>query len=124
MSDNITREQRWALAITIIALPLMAWFAICVQGWLLAGHIAFGLTIGLMIGMTKSSVVSTALPLLFTFAGGSVTALSTGTGRTTAALETLGIQLTGFGIGATIGLLVGVTLKKLTFELPLGKFKE
>jgi uncharacterized membrane protein (GlpM family) len=78
-----------------------------------------------MVGMTKSSIVSGVLPLLFTFAGGSIVTLSIGDNRTVEQLDTLGKQLAGFGIGTSIGLLVGVVLNKLGgVELPLGKFSD
>lgn len=93
-------------------------------GWLLAGHAVFGLSIGLMVGMTKSSVVSGVLPLLFAFAGGSIVALSIGEHRTAAQLEILGQQLVGFGFGTIVGLLLGVALHKWDVQLPLGKLGE
>lgn len=89
-------------------------------GWFFAGHVIFGLTIGLMVGMTQSSVVSGVMPLLFAFAGGSIVTLSMDDNRTPQQLETLGRQLAGFGIGTIIGLFVGVALTKLDIKLPLG----
>jgi uncharacterized membrane protein len=77
-----------------------------------------------MVGMTQSAVVSAALPLLFTFAGGSIVTLSIGETRTDAQLETLGMQLAGFAIGTIVGILAGVMLRKANVELPLGKFSE
>ncbi|MCZ6484309.1 MAG: hypothetical protein O6826_01265 [Acidobacteria bacterium] len=44
--------------------------------WFFAGLIVFGLLTGGLTGMSKSPVVSAVLPLLFTFAGGSVVTLS------------------------------------------------
>jgi hypothetical protein len=120
----ITKQAGTALAITIIGVLVIVPFLIWRAGWLFAGHVAFGLTIGLLVGMTQSSVVSATLPLLFTFAGGSIVALSVGTTRTSGQLDTLGMQLAGFGIGAIIGLLDGVILRKLDVQLPLGKFRE
>lgn len=93
-------------------------------GWLFAGLALFGLTIGLLIGMTKSAVVAGVLPLLFTFAGGSILALSTGEGRTAEQLDTLGKQLAGFGIGTIAGVLFGIALQRLGVDIPLGKFRE
>jgi hypothetical protein len=120
----ISKEQGIAVTTCIIALLLIAAFLVSRFGWLFTGHVIFGLAIGLMVGMTKSSIVSGVLPLLFTFAGGSLVALSTGENRTSAQLETLGIQLSGFGIGTIIGVLVGILLSKLQVELPLGKLKD
>lgn len=97
-------------------------------GWFFAGHVIFGLTVGLMVGMTQSSLVSGVMPLLFAFAGGSIVTLSGGSiltlsmedNRVLQQLETLGRQLAGFGIGTIIGLFVGVALTKLDIKLPLG----
>lgn len=100
--------------------PLLVWRF----GWLFAGHALFGLTIGLMVGMTKSSIVSGALPLLFAFAGGSIVALSVSENRTVEQLDMLGKQLAGFGFGTIVGLLVGVALQKSDVQLPLGAVRE
>lgn len=108
-----------AVGFMVLLLPA-AWLLITRFGWLFAGHVLFGLTIGLMIGMTKSSIVSSALPLLFTFAGGSIVALSIGDNRTAVQLDTLGKQLAGFGLGTSPGLLVGVVLRSMDIQLPLG----
>ena len=109
-----TSKKRFAVAAGfIILLALTAWLLVSQFGWAFAGHVLFGLTIGLMIGMTKSSIVSTALPLLFTFAGGSIVALSIGDKRTPEQLEILGSQLAGFGIGTSAGLLIGIALRSL-----------
>jgi uncharacterized membrane protein AbrB (regulator of aidB expression) len=117
-------DVKWAAGVIIVGLLLISPVLVWQFGWLLTGHLVFGLTIGLMVGMTKSSVVSGVLPLLFAFAGGSIVALSIGENRTPEQLETLGKQLGGFGIGTVIGLLVGAILSKIELQLPLGKFKE
>lgn len=104
----------------IISLLVVTPVLVGLFGWFFAGHVIFGLTIGLMVGMTQSSVVSGVMPLLFAFAGGSIVALSIDDNRTPQQLETLGRQLAGFGIGTIIGLLVGVALTKLDVKLPLG----
>src|SRR5881394_2851712 len=45
--------------------------------WSLRGHGALGLVTGVLTGLSKTSTVSTVLPLIFTFAaGGSTVALS------------------------------------------------
>ncbi|MGH8691593.1 MAG: hypothetical protein ACREUS_11265 [Burkholderiales bacterium] len=119
----MSRETKTAVAVAVSVLiiaPLLIWQF----GWLFAGHVMFGLTVGLMVGMTKSSIVSGVLPLLFTFAGGSIVALSIGEDRTAEQLDTLGKQLAGFGIGTSIGVLVGIFLSKSGVELPLGKLKD
>jgi uncharacterized membrane protein AbrB (regulator of aidB expression) len=110
----------FSVAGLLVIAPLLIWNF----GWLFAGHVIFGLTIGLMVGMTKSSIVSGVLPLLFTFAGGSIVALSIGDNRTDKQLDTLGKQLAGFGIGTSVGLLVGIVLSKVGVQLPLGKLKD
>ena len=120
----VPSEAKWATGVIIVGLLLVSPVLVRQFGWLLTGHLVFGLTIGLMVGMTKSSVVSGVLPLLFAFAGGSIVALSIQENRTSEQLETLGKQLAGFGIGTVIGLLVGVILTKIDLQLPLGKFKE
>lgn len=118
----LTKTQKaFLVAVGFIVLLLVAaWLLITQLGWLLAGHVLFGLTIGLMVGMTNSSIVSSALPLLFTFAGGSIVALSIGDNRTAEQLDTLGKQLAGFGLGTSPGLLVGVALRSMDIQLPLG----
>lgn len=120
----IPREVGISVALSIVGLLLAAPLLISRFGWLFAGHLIFGLAIGLMVGMTKSAVVSGVLPLMFTFAGGSIVALSIGANRTAEQLDTLGKQLAGFGIGTIIGVLVGIILSKVQVQLPLGKFKE
>jgi len=77
-----------------------------------------------MVSMTKSSIVSGVLHLLFTFAGGSIVALSIKDNRTSEQLETLGEQLVGFGIGTSVGLLVGIVLSKAGVQFPLGRFQD
>lgn len=125
MSDPMPTRHQWiTVTLTIIALLLTAALLISQWGWLFAGHVMFGLTIGLMVGMTKSAVVSGVMPLLFTFAGGSIVALSTGDDRTAEQVAALSKQLAGFGIGTSVGLLVGVLLTKFEVQLPLGKFKD
>jgi uncharacterized membrane protein (GlpM family) len=117
-------EPKWQRAFGasfVLVLLFVTWPLTSVFGWFFAGHVVFGLTVGLMVGMTKSSVVSGVLPLLFTFAGGSIVALSVGQSRATEQLDMLGRQLVGFGIGTIVGLLVGVALQKAGIELPLGK---
>jgi hypothetical protein len=104
----------------LVIAPILVWNF----DWLFAGHVIFGLTIGLMVGMTKSSIVSAVLPLLFTFAGGSIVSLSIRDNPTAEQLDTLGKQLVGFGIGTSVGLLVGIVLSKLEIQLPLGKFSD
>ena len=60
----------------VVVLILAAILVVWGLGWLFGVHVLFGLTIGLMGGMSKSAVVSAALPLLFAFAGGSIVTLS------------------------------------------------
>lgn len=86
------------------------------MGWLIAGHAILGVTIGAMIGLSKSHVVSAALPLLFAFAGGSIIGLSAG--RTEAELTLLGQQLTFFSAGVLAGMIAGIWLRKAGRELP------
>ncbi len=124
MALSEAKKAAIAAAVFIAALLPATWLLLSRFGWLFAGHVLFGLTIGLMVGMTKSSIVSGVLPLLFTFAGGSIVALSIGDNRTAEQLDTLGRQLAGFGIGTIIGLLVGVALQKWNISLPLGKLRE
>jgi uncharacterized membrane protein (GlpM family) len=109
-----------AVFVSIAGLLVITPLLVCNFDWLFAGHVIFGLTTGLMVGMTKSPVVSGVLPLLFTFAGGSIVALSIGADRTEEQLYTLGKQLVGFGIGTSVGLLVGIFLSKMEIQLPLG----
>jgi hypothetical protein len=82
---------------------------------LLLGHFAFGLSAGLLTGMSKSPVVSTVLPLMFAFAGGSVLALTTVAGLTTEDENLLGFQLLWFAIGTIAGVFWG----RRTTGLPL-----
>ena len=124
MSSSKNAKIAITTALTSIGILLASWLLVCRWKWLFAGHVIFGLTVGLMVGMTKSSIVSAVLPLLFTFAGGSIVALSIGDQRTADQIVRLGQQLAGFGIGTSIGLLVGVMLKALEVELPLGKLKD
>ena len=121
---SISKETKTAVAVSAIGILLMAPLLIWQFGWLFAGHVIFGLTVGLMVGMTKSSIVSGVLPLLFTFAGGSIVALSIGENRTAEQLDTLGKQLACFGIGTSVGVLIGIILSKSGVELPLGKLKD
>lgn len=108
----------------VVGLVLAAILVVWGFGWLFGGHVLFGLTIGLMVGMSKSAVVSAALPLLFAFAGGSIVSLSITGEPTDAQLDTLGKQLAGFGIGTIIGVLVGVVLRINQIELLAGKFRD
>ncbi len=124
MALSETKKAAITAGVFTAALLLVTWLLISQFGWLFAGHVLFGLTVGLMVGMTKSSIVSGVLPLLFTFAGGSIVALSIGDNRTAEQLDTLGRQLAGFGVGTIIGLLVGVALQKGNIALPLGKLRE
>lgn len=124
MALTSTQKALLATAVFIVVLLFATPVLVSQFGWLFTGHVLFGLTVGLMVGMTKSSIVSGVLPLLFTFAGGSIVALSIGESRTAEQLDTLGRQLGGFGIGTTVGLLVGVALQKADFQLPLGKVRE
>ena len=123
---DLSEAKRAAVTAALLTAALLpvTWLLISRFGWLFAGHVLFGLTIGLMVGMTKSSIVSGVLPLLFTFAGGSIVALSIGDDRTAQQLDTLGRQLAGFGLGTSIGLLAGVALQKWNISLPLGKLRE
>jgi uncharacterized membrane protein AbrB (regulator of aidB expression) len=120
----IPKEVKTAVGVSLVVLFIAAPVLVNQFGWLFAGHILFGLTVGLMVGMTRSSIVSGVLPLLFTFAGGSIVALSIGDDRTPEQLDTLGRQLTGFGFGTSVGVLFGIILSKTGVELPLGKFKD
>ena len=79
--------------------------------WLIAGHIVFGLVIGLLTGMSQTPMVSTVLPLLFTFAGGSVVTLSVATGRTDEHRQLLGQQLVTFGGSTALGVYLGILLR-------------
>lgn len=88
---------------------------------LLGGHFAFGVLTGLLTGMSESAVVSVALPLLFTFAGGSIVALSVAEGVTPEDHALLGGQLLWFSVGAVLGLIVGMLLRKAGAGLPLRK---
>ncbi len=124
MALTSTQKALFAAAVFTVVLLSATPVLISRLGWLFAGHVLFGLTVGLMVGMTKSSIVSGTLPLLFTFAGGSIVALSIGDSRTSEQLDTLGRQLSGFGIGTVVGLLVGVAFKHWGIELPLGKIRE
>jgi hypothetical protein len=114
------------VAVTAVLFGLAAWFGtpwlVTRIGWLAVGHAFFGLTVGLMVGMTRSAVVSGVLPLLFAFAGGTVVALSIGYSEEE--LRIIGRQLATFGAGTILGIFVGVTLKQLKVDLPLGKFRD
>jgi hypothetical protein len=121
---TITKEQCWALTLTLALLLITTPLLIRTLHWFFTGHVMFGVTIGLMVGMTKSAVVSAALPPLFTFAGGSIVALSIGPDIKAPQLETLGEQLVGFGVGTIVGMLTGVVLRKFEIELPLGRFQD
>jgi len=124
-TDTQSRSFRRVVLIIFLFLVISLTLALTSEetyGWLFAGHILFGLTVGLMIGMTQSKVVSDTLPLLFTFAGGSIVALSIG--HTDEQLTALGKQLAGFGIGMIVGLLVGIFLQKLEVSLPFGKMRK
>lgn len=116
----IKNDKAFAVTGFIICLLVVTLVLVGQFGWFFAGHVIFGLTVGLMVGMTQSSVVSGVMPLLFAFAGGSIVTLSMDDNRTPQQLETLGRQLAGFGIGTIIGLFVGVALTKLDIKLPLG----
>ncbi len=107
-----------------VGLPVVTAILVSQFSWLFAGVSLFGLTVGLLIGMTQSAVVSGGLPLLFTFAGGSILALSVGDNRTAEQLDMLGKALAGFGIGTIVGLLIGVALQKWGVDIPLGKLWE
>ena len=123
LSDNTKAFLIMAGVISVILVVTSA--LVSKFGWFTAGHVLFGFTIGLMIGMTKSATVSSALPLLFSFAGGSIIALSSTNNPTDPQqLATLGHQLCGFGSGTSVGLLLGVFLQKVSFVLPLGKFSD
>ena len=86
--------------------------------WFFAGLIVFGLLTGGLTGMSKSPVVSAVLPLLFTFAGGSVVTLSMAEGRTPDDLELLGQQLVAFGGSTALGVFLGILLRKADRGLP------
>ena len=85
--------------------------------WLFLGLIVFGLLVGGLTGMSQSPVVSAVLPLLFTFAGGSVVTLSMG--RPPGDLELLGKQLVVFGIGTALGVFLGILLRRAGYPLPI-----
>jgi hypothetical protein len=121
---RLSKEAKIAVAVSVAGLLVITAILVWNFSWLFAGHVIFGFTIGLMVGMTKSSIVSAVLPLLFSFAGGSIVALSVGGNPTDTQLETLGSQLVGFGIGTSVGLLVGIVIRDLGVELPLGKFQD
>ena len=124
MAPADAKNTAITVGVFAVALVVVTWLLVPRLGWLFAGHVLFGLTVGLMVGMTKSSIVSGVLPLFFTFAGGSIVALSIGDNRTAEQLDTLGRQLAGFGVGTTIGLLIGVALQKWNISLPLGRLRE
>ena len=80
------------------------------------GHLAFGVATGLLTGMSKSPVVSVILPLMFTFAGGSVLALTTVAGLTADDKVLLGLELLAFAIGIIGGVFLGKEAGELPFK--------
>ena len=88
------------------------------MSWLLGGECFFGFLVGLLTGLSESKVVGTALPLLFTFAGGSTVTLSVGDGITPATRKLLGLQLIWFSIGVVVGLAAGLVLRHYGIKLP------
>ena len=82
----------------------------CAMAWFIGGHVVLGLLVGGVTGMSKSPLASTLLPLLFTFSGGSVVALSVIEGTTPQDLALLGQQPVAFGLGTIVGLACGIKI--------------
>ena len=78
--------------------------------WLCMGQVSLGVLVGALLGLSKSPVVGVALPIIFTFAGGSVVGLAKG--QSDAQLTQIGLQLVAFCVPTLISMLVSARYRE------------
>ena len=77
--------------------------------WLILGQLWFGLLLGLIVGLSASPIVETAIGLLFAFIGGSLVFLIKD--RKPEELETIGMCLSVFAFFMILGIIAGILLR-------------
>jgi len=91
--------------------------------WLCMGLGSLGLLVGALLGLSKSPVVGVALPIIFTFAGGSVIGLAKG--QSDAQLTQTGLQLVAFCLCTLLSMVVSARCREGgIIDLSLGKTKQ
>jgi hypothetical protein len=78
--------------------------------WLCMGQVSLGVLVGALLGLSKSPVVGVALPIIFTFAGGSVIGLAKG--QSDAQLTQIGLQLVAFCVPTLISMVVSARYRE------------
>ena len=78
--------------------------------WLCMGQVSLGVLVGALLGLSKSPVVGVALPIIFTFAGGSVVGLAKG--QSDAQLTQIGLQLVAFCVPTLISMVVSARYRE------------
>jgi len=77
--------------------------------WFILGQAAFGLLIGVFVGLSVSPVVATVIGLLFAFVGGSVLALVKG--KTTEELSLIGKSIVSISVTMIVGAFIGIFIR-------------
>jgi hypothetical protein len=72
------------------------------------GYVSLGLLVGILTGLTSSSIATTILASIFTLAGGSIAHLLQ---KSDAQRKLIGSVLTGFALSCLLGVFVGIYAK-------------